>query len=259
MGKEEVIKQKFPTEVIDLPSKGLIYPKDNPLASGTIELKYMTAKEEDILTSQNLIQKGIVIDKLLESLIVSEIDYNDLYIGDKNAIMMAARILGYGANYDVGITCPHCGEKTEVSIDLQKLPEKEFDESLFSNSNEFIYELPFSKRMLTFKLLTHRDEKKIEEELRFIKKISREDAKADFTTRMKYMILAVDGDREQKTVRNFVENDFLSKDSLEFRKHIKEMSPDIDMSYPFTCDSCGRTTTTSVPMTVQFFWPNAGV
>ena len=90
----------IPTETIDLPSKGLIYPSDNPLSSGKIEMKYMTAKEEDILTNQNYIQKGIVLDKLLQALIVSKINYSDLIVGDKNAIMVAARVLGYGKDYE---------------------------------------------------------------------------------------------------------------------------------------------------------------
>ena len=93
-------KLNIPTEIVDLPSKGLLYPKDNPLSSGKIEMKYMTAKEEDILTNQNFIKSGVVIDKLLQSLIISKINYNDLLIGDKNAIMLASRILSYGANYE---------------------------------------------------------------------------------------------------------------------------------------------------------------
>lgn len=259
MGKEEVTKQKFPSEIVDLPSKGLLYPKENPLSSGHIEMKYMTAKEEDILTSQNLIQKGVVIDKLLQSLVLSDINYNDLYIGDKNAIMIAARVLGYGKDYDVTLTCPHCGEKTDVTIDLLNLTENDVDMTLFKNANEFLFTLPYSKRVLTFKLLTHADEKKIDEELRFAKKINKSESKSELTTRFKYMIIAVDGETDQKTIRDFIDNEFLSKDSLEFRKYIKQISPDVDMSYIFTCDNCGKDNTIQVPMTVQFFWPNAGV
>ena len=93
-------KQSFQSEKVTLQSKGLLYPKESPLSKGVIEMKYMTAREEDILTNQNLIQKGIVIDELLKSLIVTPgVDYNDLLVGDKNAIMVAARILGYGADY----------------------------------------------------------------------------------------------------------------------------------------------------------------
>ena len=105
-------KFQFPTEVVDLPSKGLLYPKDSPLSSGTIEMKYMTAKEEDILTNVNYIQKGIVIDKLLQSLIVTEVDYNEILIGDKNAILVAARILGYGKEYSIN----YLGRKIEIDL-----------------------------------------------------------------------------------------------------------------------------------------------
>ena len=115
-------KRRFPTEVVDLPSKGLLYTKDSPLAGGTIELKYMTAKEEDILTSRNLIQKGVVLDKLLESVIVDEnVSLNDLLLGDKNAIMIATRILGYGKDYTVTLTDPSTGEKQEETFKKEDL------------------------------------------------------------------------------------------------------------------------------------------
>ena len=116
-------KFKFPTEVVELPSKGLVYPEDNPLSSGTIEMKYMTAKEEDILTNQNYIKDGTVIDRLMKSLIVSKINYDDLIVGDKNAVMVASRILGYGKDY----TFKYNGE--EVTVDLSTLEPRYLDES----------------------------------------------------------------------------------------------------------------------------------
>jgi hypothetical protein len=91
---------KFPTEEIELPSKGLVYPNDNPLSSGKVEMKYMTAKEEDILTNQAYIRKGTVLDKLLKSLIIDKkINIDDLIVGDKNSLLIASRILGYGKEY----------------------------------------------------------------------------------------------------------------------------------------------------------------
>ena len=117
-------KQLFPTEEVTLPSKGLIYPQDNPLSKGVLEMKYMTAKEEDILTNESYIKNGTVIDKLLKSLIVTPIDYNDLLTGDKNAILIAARILGYGANYEFKY------QDSDASVDLSELEDKELDESL---------------------------------------------------------------------------------------------------------------------------------
>ena len=113
---------QFPTEVIDLPSKGKVYPESNPLSKGSIEIKYMTAKEEDILASQNLIRKGVVLDKLFESVVVDkDVDINDIVVGDKNAILLATRILGYGSEYQVELTDPFSGEQQRTSIDLSKI------------------------------------------------------------------------------------------------------------------------------------------
>jgi hypothetical protein len=180
----------MPTEVVDLPSKGLLYPKTNPLSSGTVEMKYMTAKEEDILTNQSFIQKGIVLDKLLQSLIVSDIDYNDLIIGDKNAIMIAARVLGYGKDYSF----QYKGQ--EVTVDLTTMQDKPFDESTITQGiNEFKFTLPKSGTNLTFKILTHGDELKIDRELEGLKKINKDNV-PELSTRLKYIITSIEDNRE---------------------------------------------------------------
>jgi len=115
-------KYAFPTEVLALPSKGLLYPKEHPLSSGQIDVKYMTAKEEDILTSSNLIEKGLVIDRLLESVIADpKIKLDDLLIGDKNALMVGTRVLGYGKDYVVTMEDPDTSLEVEHSFDLTKL------------------------------------------------------------------------------------------------------------------------------------------
>ena len=161
----------FPTEVLSLPSKGLLYPEDSPLRSGTIDVKYMTAKEEDILTSTNLIQQGVVITRLLESVIADpKIKLDDMFIGDKNAIMIGTRILGYGKDYRISLVDPDTNERVEHSVDLTKLENKPIDEKLFENGNNFTFELPNSKRVIGFKLLTQKDEKQIDEALKDFKK-----------------------------------------------------------------------------------------
>ena len=153
----------FPTEVLSLPSQGLLYPEDSPLRSGTIDVKYMTAKEEDILTSTNLIQKGLVIDKLLESVVVQQgINVDDLLIGDKNALMVGTRILGYGKDYRISLVDPDTNERVEHSVDLTKLETTKPDEKLFKNGNKFEFTLPTSKRTIEFKLLTHKDERELD-------------------------------------------------------------------------------------------------
>ena len=240
---------KSPTEMVDLPSQGYFYFDGHPLSSGKIEIKYMTAKEEDILTSQNLIQQGTVIDKLLESLIVDKsVKLDDLLIGDKNAIMVAARILGYGKEYEF----TYDGE--EKSVDLSKLEPIKLDFSKFTRGkNEFEFELPTSKRTITFKLLTSSDEKNIDVETKAREKISKTQT-SELTTRLKHMILSVDGNVEKSYINNFVDNEFLSRDSLAFRKYLSEITPDMDMTAKIA-DSNGKETEVVIPITVRFFWP----
>jgi len=243
-------KLNIPTEIVDLPSKGLLYPKDNPLSSGKIEMKYMTAKEEDILTNQNFIKSGIVIDKLLQSLIVSKINYNDLLIGDKNAIMLASRILSYGANYEFDYN------GVDQSIDLSKFDSKPLHSDFLSaKSNEFSFTLPHSKNVITFRLLTHGDENKIDQELKGLQKINK-NSNSEVTVRLGHMITSVNGSSEQEDIRNFVNNYFLAKDTREFRKYYNEISPDIDLSVSLT-NSEGGEEATSLPIGLNFFWPDA--
>ena len=244
---------KFPTEVVELPSKGYFYPEGHPLASGKVEVKYMTAKEEDILTSQNLIEQGIVIDKLLESLVIDKkININDMLVGDKNAIMVASRVLGYGKDYEF----TYDGE--EQSVDLSKLEPVDIDFTKYTKGvNEFTFELPSSKRSLTFKLLTGEDEKNIALEIAARRKISKEQS-FELTTRLKKMILSVDGNSTKAHINNFVDNEFLSRDSFAFRQHLEDVTPDVDMSATVV-DSAGKETVVSVPVTVRFFWPSARV
>jgi hypothetical protein len=241
---------KFPTEEVELPSKGLIYPKDNPLSSGKVEMKYMTAKEEDILTNQNYIQKGTVIDKLLKSLIISKINYDDLVVGDKNAILISARILGYGKDYDFMYN------NEEVTIDLTELETQYLDESLMiDGQNEFKYTLPHTNTMITYKLLTNRDEKRIQLELKGLKKIDKH-ASPELSTRLKHMILSVNGEAGDKTVREFVDNYMLARDSRSFREHIKNTQPDILMRFDYT-GLGGVEEDAIVPMTAGFLWPDS--
>ena len=237
---------KLPTETIELPSKGLLYPEDSELAKGTLEMKYMTAREEDILTNQSYIRNGTVLDKLMKSLIISKINYDELLIGDKNAIMVAARILGYGAEYKFD----YAGE--EQLVDLSILENKEIKEELFANrTNEFIFTLPKSKNNISFKLLTHKDEQDINRELEGLKKINK-DLSPELSTRLKYMIVSVEGKRDKKDIREFVDNYLLAQDSRALREYVREIQPDVDLTF-FPDGSEDRV---SLPIGLKFFWPD---
>jgi hypothetical protein len=237
---------KLPTETVELPSKGLLYPEGSELAKGTVEIKYMTAKEEDILTNQSYIKNGTVLDKLLKSVIVSKITFEDLLIGDKNAIMVAARILGYGSEYSFD----YLGESH--TVDLSQIENKPLKEELFvSRVNEFTFTLPKSKNTVTFKLLTHKDEQDINRELEGLKKINK-DSSPELSTRLKYIITSVEGNREKKDIRNFVDNYLLAQDSRALREYIKTIQPDVDLSF-FPSEGSDRV---SIPIGISFFWPD---
>jgi len=237
---------KFPTEEIELPSKGIIYPESNPLSSGIVEMKYMTAREEDILTNQTYIKSGIVLDKLLQSLIINKnINIDDLIVGDKNALLIASRILGYGKNYIVTIG------GVEHDIDLSLLESREFDETLIEKGkNEFTYTLESTKVVITYKLITGKDEKIVDREISGLKKLNK-DASPELTTRLKAMILSIDGNTEKKDIRDFVDNHLLARDSRAFREHVKNTQPDVNLKY--IVDSGEEVT---IPIGLNFFWPD---
>jgi hypothetical protein len=242
----EESKFKLPTEIVELPSKGLLYPEGSELAKGEIEMKYMTAREEDILTNQSYIKNGTVLDKLMKSLIVSKINFEDLLIGDKNAIMIAARILGYGSEY----TFEYGGETQ--TVDLSQIENKKLDESLYvSHTNEFSFTLPFSKNHITFKILTHKDEQDISRELEGLKKINK-DSSPEVSTRLKYLITSVEGMRDKKDIREFVDTALLAKDARALREYAKSIQPDVDLTF-FPSGGGDRV---NLPIGVSFFWPD---
>ena len=243
----------FPTEVLDLPSEGKVYPKDHPLASGRITIKLMTAKEEDILSSQNLIKKGVVLDKLFESIIVDKVDINDIIIGDKNAIILATRVLGYGPDYEFSFYSSKKGESISTTADLTQVKTKNIDLSLFNNKNEFEFVTPLGKNKITFKILTHGDEKEIDKEIAALQKINK-DASYDITTRLRYMIKAVDGNSDIGHINKFI-NGMRALDSRALRNYVKEISPDMDMNIKYTHED-GEVEEAPISLGVNFFWPS---
>jgi len=243
-------KFKFPSEEVDLPSKGLLYPEGHPLKSGKIEMKYMTAREEDILTNQNYINKGIVLDKLLSALIITDVKLEDLLIGDKNAILIAARILGYGKDYKISYN----GQ--EHNVDLSLLENKSLNKKLFSSGkNEFDWELPHSGTKITFRLLTDGLDKQIEEEITGAKKINKS-ASPEYSTRMKYLITSIEGDTSGKTVRDFVDTYLLARDAKALRDHVIKIQPDIELKTQIT-NEYDELEEIDVPISLNFFFPDA--
>lgn len=246
---------EFLTETISLPSKGLGYPENSPLASGEIEIKLMTAREEDILASTNLIRKGTVLDKLLEAVVVQDgVKAEDLLTGDKNAILIATRILSYGPEYKVKITDPLTDEQVDYEIDMSLLKTKEIDFSKLNRNNEYEYTTNRGNKIV-FQLLTHSLEKKIDTDLLAMSKVLK-DNPVEITTRLRHIIKSVDGNTDIGYINKFITNKFLAKDSREFRNYVKDLTPDVDFEFEYISPITGEKEALQVPFGLDFFYPS---
>ena len=250
-----------PTEFVDLPSKGLLYPEEHPLhKQGTLEIRHMTAKEEDILTSEALIKKGIALDRLVNSLIVDKsVTTENLLIGDKNAVLMAARITGFGSDYSVAVTCPSCDAAWDEQIDLNLIEAKmgETDVEgvrLLENGN---YEMEFAEYeglTIEVRLLRGIDERNIVSRREKKRKMKLPDSLV--TDQLGTIIVRVNDITEPTLLQEFVGR-CPTRISRELRVRYEQLVPDIDMTLELDCDMCGHTEKVGMPLTAEFFWPNS--
>lgn len=264
--RSKIDAQSMPSEVVELPSRGLCYKEESFLSKGEVSMRYMNASDEEILMSQAFIKKGTAIDKLIKNLIVDNFEYSDLLVGDKDQLMLASRIFGYGKEYTVTkLECPDCGHVHKTySIDLSEIDSKKIDEDRLNRDNEYSCVLP-SGTNVKFRLLTVKLEKDIADELKSIDRINEKVGKnsenqidSEFTTRLKYMIIEVNGDRTVQTITKFSKN-MLAIDTRELRKQLKLITPGPDMTFNFVCKNCDYNEYMKIPMTVNFFWPDSGV
>ena len=247
-----------PTEFVELPSKGLCYPEGHPLhGEETIEIKFMTAKEEDILSSRALLKKGIAIERFLQSVIVnSRIKSKDLLVGDRNAILIAARVSGYGNLYETQINCPACSEKNHFSFDLNEKTIKETkasDEVIALGNGTFQITMPFSKFKINFRMLTGEDENQLAAASITKKKTKKIDSV--LTEQYKRMIVAIEGHTDRAIISKYADS-MPTQDSRHLRKCYKEATPDVDIKKQFECHSCGHEQEVEVPFGADFFWPD---
>lgn len=249
----------FPTNIVPLPSKGLLYDSMNPLSQGSVEMKFMTAKEENILTTESYITQRVVIDKFLQSMVVSpKFNYDTLLIGDKDALVIASRIYGYGEMYNIEVNTPS-GRKMKVEINLQDLKWKEVDESIYANGNRFTYQFEnrVGKYTLEFKFLTVGDQKKIDEKLKKYRVVGSADTQV--TTRLQQMILSVNGSEDPNFIRLFIDNEFLANDSRKFREYVASIQPGVNMEIELEDEDTGEPFRTDVTVGPSFFWPDSRV
>lgn len=244
-----------PTEFVELPSKGLFYPEGHPLHNqSVIEIKHMTAKEEDILTSETLLKQGLAIDRLVRSVIVDRsINPDTLLVGDKNAVLVAARMTGFGPFYEVGITCPSCGSQNEASVNLAELEVKNSDTSELQRvGNGYLIQLPVTKIEVVFRLLVSKDEAIITKILEQRKK--KRQVESMSTLLLSSLIYSANGVTDRDQIESLVEKLPL-RDSRFIRDTYDRIKPDIDMTLDFECSSCSHGGKVGMPLTAEFFWP----
>jgi hypothetical protein len=248
---------EIPVESVPLPSAGLIYPADSPLSGReTVDIRAMTAKEEDILTSRALIKKGTVITELLKSCLVDKnIDPDSLISGDRNAIMTAVRITGYGSDYTVDIDCPACSEKSKQNFKLTELGIKRLEiEPVEIGKNLFEFKLPVSGKTIRFKFLTGKDEQEITVTAERKRKQGQQSDNL-ITQKLMYSVVAVDGTTDKVKVQSFIRN-MPARDSLSLRKFMDANEPGIDMKSWIECPNCDESSEVRLPLGVSFFWPD---
>jgi len=246
----------IPTEFVALPTKGKFYPKEHPLHDAeSIEIKYMTAKETDLLTSKTLLKKGVAVDRMLQSVILDKnIQVKDLYVGDKNSIMMATRISGFGNLYRGTITCRSCGTVSEEEFDLSEVKVKEIDETIeYSDNGTFFVTLPRTKVTAELKLLTGDDESRVMKKTEKKKKLNLPESM--LTDLLKAIIVSINTVTERSAVEEFIDV-MPALDAKHIRDEYDKMRPDVDLSYQFECGTCESINDINIPFSVNFFWPD---
>ena len=249
----------IPTETVPLPSSGKVYPQTSTLFSAeTVDIKAMTAREEDILTSRALLKKGTVITELIRSCLVDRtINPNELLGGDRNALMVAIRITGYGPEYKAEIECNECNNKSPHEFNLADLPVRRLSiDPVSPGLNLFEFVLPFSRKKVRFRFLTGKDEEEILATSERQKKLGLS-TESNVTTNLLYAIVSIDGIEDRAKITNFIKN-MPARDSLALRNYIKENEPGVLMKQETSCPSCGHSEEVSMPLGVNFLWPSTG-
>ena len=248
-----------PTEFVDLPTQGKFYPEDHPLhQKDTVEIRYMTAKDEDILTSKTLLKKGIAVDRMLSNILVDKnIKIDELFVGDKNAIIVAARISGYGPEYKTSVTCPACGASAENEFDLNAVLEKgnatTYEDIEIAKDGTFAIKLPKTQVEARCRLVMGRDEKRLEAAAEKRKKHKLPEN--TLTQLIKSLVVSLNGETDKGVVEKFIES-MPALDSKYLRAVYNKVAPNVDMKHLYSCESCGTDTTLTIPFSVNFFWPN---
>ena len=259
--KVNIMKDDFgweiPVELVPIPSRGVIYdPESSLYKKEAVKIKSMTAREEDILSSAALIKEGTVLDHLISSCLTENIDARDMLVGDRNALMIAIRITGYGPEYGIAASCDKCGHRNSFSVDLSSLPIKRLSlEPEEEGRNIFKFKLPVTKKNVYFKLPTLRDERERTAKEKTLNQHIKVLIESNVTGNLETVIQRIDNITDKNKIKHFIMN-MPAYDSRALRKFIKDCEPGMDMSCSFTCENCGAANDSNIPITTEFFWPS---
>jgi hypothetical protein len=258
--KQDVMKEfgwEVPVDVAPLPSQGRVYPPSTTLhGKEIVSIKAMTAKEEDILMSRAYSKQGTTVVELIRSCLVDKsIDPADLLLGDRHALLVAIRITGYGSTYSVDASCPKCNASDEYDFDLSSLPIRNLEiEPVRAGVNEFSFVLPVSKKNVTFKFMTGRDDLELTQINERKKKLFGDQVDSSVTSRLAHQIVSIDGVTDRNKITTFV-NNMPAKDSRALRTYIDKNEPTLEMTTTMTCNACGASSEVGLPIGINFFWP----
>ena len=261
--KRDVMREDFgwevPVESVPLPSRGAIYPPSSSFCGKeTVDLRAMTAREEDILMSRAYLKRGTVVDELIKSCMTEKgADPRDLTMGDKNSLMVAMRITGYGSEYRVEATCPSCSKTGPQTFDLGNLEIKRLQiEPVRPRENAFSFTLPVTKKQVVFKFLTGHDQTEMAIIAERMRSITPDAPETSVTTFLDRSVIAVNDVAEKAKISTFIKN-MPAHDSRTLRKFIKSNEPNIDMTNEMTCQSCGEASKVDMPIGSSFLWPDS--
>ena len=255
---ESILGWEVPVEAVPLPSGGKLYPPESFFHNkDMIEIKAMTAKEEDILTSRAYSKQGTTIDHLIASCAMCSVeDVKGLLLGDRNALLVAIRVTGYGSEYETDVICPACNKKTEYSFDLGSLEIKTLGASPVKNGTRvFEYTLPVSKKKVHFKMVNGSEDEAIEKDLEMSSKLLGSNSVGRVTHRLFNKIVSIDGVVDRDKIKKFIDV-MPAFDSKSLRKYMNKIEPKIDMETLLTCDKCGEISKLILPIGRNFFWPS---
>jgi hypothetical protein len=237
-------------DVVELPSRGIHYENKKK----SLRVSYLTAADENILSSANLLASSKMIDELLKRKILDkDFDIEELCEEDKQAILIFLRNTAFGTDYKYTMVDPKTEKEFTLNIDLSELKYKDFTLETDSNG-EFKYHMEKSEVGITFKFLTNKQEREIQE----IEKSWNGNGVAPIVTKqLEMMIKSVAGNKDLMNIRNFVDR-LPIKDSQDFRKFIKENKPGVDLTQKITTPS-GDTIQIIIGFGVEFFRPFYGL